>query len=405
MRLNPFAAQPKPVPSSREYLRVGIACPYSWEVPGGVQFHVRDLAQTLQQRGHYVSVIAPADEDSDLPDFVVPAGRAVPVPYNGSVARLAFGVLSATRVRRWLSEGRFDVLHVHEPACPSVSLLACWAATGPIVATFHTSNERSRTMAAAFPILSPTLEKVNARIAVSEQARATLAEHVGLDSVVIPNGVFVDQFASGQPNPAWQNPSGSIGFLGRYDEPRKGLAVFMQAMEQVVATHPGVSVLIAGRGEPEVALQGASPQLRQATRCLGVISEHDKISLLNSLDVYVAPNLGGESFGIILAEAMAAQAAVVASDLESFRDVLDGGRAGALFEVGNSAALAQTVGALLDDPAAGQALTQAGRARVARFDWGRVTDEVLAVYETVVAGAVQVSEDTSDGLLARWRSA
>jgi phosphatidylinositol alpha-mannosyltransferase len=404
IRLNPFAGRPDPAPSTRGRLRVGIACPYSWEVPGGVQFHVRDLALTLRQRGHEVSVIAPADEDSQLPDYVVPAGRAVPVPYNGSVARLAFGVLSATRVRRWLAEGRFDVLHVHEPACPSVSMLACWAASGPIVATFHTSNERSRTMAAAFPILSPTLEKVSARIAVSEQARATLAEHVGLDSVVIPNGVFVDQFAVGSPNPQWQNTLGSIGFLGRYDEPRKGLEVFLQAMEQVVATHPGISVLIAGRGDEQQALANVSPALRSVVRFLGQISDSDKISLFQSLDLYVAPNLGGESFGIILAEAMAAHAAVVASDLDSFRDVLDGGKAGALFPTGSSAGLAQQVVRLLDDPAARQELTRAADRRVARFDWGRVADEVLAVYETVVAGAPQVSEDVHSGRLARWRA-
>ena len=119
-------------------MKVGIVCPYSWDVPGGVQSHVRDLAEVLLARGHEVSVLAPADDDTPLPPYVVPAGRAVPVPYNGSVARLNFGPLSAARVRRWLREGEFDVLHIHEPATPSLSLLACWAAIGPIVATFHT---------------------------------------------------------------------------------------------------------------------------------------------------------------------------------------------------------------------------------------------------------------------------
>ena len=115
-------------------MTVGIVCPYSWDVPGGVQFHVRDLAQVLLGLGHQVSVLAPADDDTPLPAYVVPAGRAVPVPYNGSVARVNFGPLSAARVRRWLREGGFDVLHIHEPATPSLSLLACWAATGAIVA-------------------------------------------------------------------------------------------------------------------------------------------------------------------------------------------------------------------------------------------------------------------------------
>src|SRR6201996_1533209 len=118
-------------------MRIGIACPYSWDVPGGVQVHVKDLAEALIEMGHEVSVIAPADEDTPLPPYVVPAGKAIAIAYNGSGARVAFGPLTATRVRRWLRDGEFDVLHVHEPAVPSVSLLACWAASGPIVATVH----------------------------------------------------------------------------------------------------------------------------------------------------------------------------------------------------------------------------------------------------------------------------
>jgi phosphatidylinositol alpha-mannosyltransferase len=141
-------------------MRIGVVCPYAWDVPGGVQFHVRDLAEHLIGLGHEVSVLAPADDapprpggrggaPTPLPPYVTSAGRAVPVPYNGSVARLNFGFLSAARVRRWLHEGRFEVLHIHEPATPSLSLLACWAATGPIVATFHTSNPRSRASTSA----------------------------------------------------------------------------------------------------------------------------------------------------------------------------------------------------------------------------------------------------------------
>jgi phosphatidylinositol alpha-mannosyltransferase len=130
-------------------MRVGLVCPYTWDVPGGVQAHIHDLAATLIAFGHDVSVITPADEDTPLPPYAVSAGRAVPVPYNGSVARLAFGVLSHTRVRRWLREGAFDVVHVHEPAAPSLGLLATWASAAPIVSSFHTSMGRSRAMAAA----------------------------------------------------------------------------------------------------------------------------------------------------------------------------------------------------------------------------------------------------------------
>src|ERR1700689_701397 len=160
-------------------MKIGMVCPYSWDVPGGVQQHIRDLAEALIDEGHEVSVISPADDDTPLPPYVVGAGRAVPVPYNGSVARLSFGFLSASRVRRWVKEGGFDLLHVHEPSVPSLSLLACWVASGPIVATVHTAIPRSRVLVVTYPVLRTALEKISGRIAVSEAARTTLVEHIG----------------------------------------------------------------------------------------------------------------------------------------------------------------------------------------------------------------------------------
>ena len=145
---------------SEPLLRVGLVCPYSFDVPGGVQFHIRDLAEHLIDQGHHVSVLAPADDDTPLPPYVESAGRAVPLKYNGSVARISFGPVSSARVKRWLSDGDFDILHVHEPSSPSLSMLAMWAADGPIVATFHTSNPRSRAMIAAYSILQAALEKI-----------------------------------------------------------------------------------------------------------------------------------------------------------------------------------------------------------------------------------------------------
>ncbi len=185
-------------------MRIGMVSPYSFHVPGGVQFHIRDVAEHLLGQGHHVSVLAPSDDETPLPSYIASAGRAVPLPYNGSVARISFGPVASARVKRWLAENDFDVLHVHEPSSPSLSMLAMWAATGPIVATFHTSNPRSRAMQAAYPLLRPGFEKLSARIAVSEDARRTVVDHVGGDAVVIPNGVFVDRFATAQPRPEWQ---------------------------------------------------------------------------------------------------------------------------------------------------------------------------------------------------------
>ncbi|MER6051798.1 glycosyltransferase family 4 protein, partial [Streptomyces sp. NPDC001793] len=357
-------------------MKIGIVCPYAWDVPGGVQFHIRDLAEHLIRLGHDVSVLAPADDETPLPPYVVPAGRAVPVPYNGSVARLNFGFLSAARVRRWLQNGAFDVIHIHEPASPSLGLLACWAAQGPIVATFHTSNPRSRAMIAAYPILQPALEKISARIAVSEYARRTLVEHLGGDAVVIPNGVDVDFFARAEPEPAWQGRT--IGFIGRIDEPRKGLPVLMKALPAILAAVPDARLLVAGRGDQDEAVAGLPAELRSRVEFLGMVSDEDKARLLRSVDVYVAPNTGGESFGIILVEAMSAGAPVLASDLDAFAQVLDQGEAGELFTNENADALAATAIRLLNAPDRLAELGERGAKHVRRFDWSTVGADILA---------------------------
>lgn len=381
-------------------VKIGIVCPYSWDVPGGVQFHIRDLADHLIRLGHEVSVIAPADDDTPLPPFVVSAGRAVPVPYNGSVARLNFGFLAAARVRRWLHDGTFDVIHIHEPTAPSLGLLTCWAAQGPIVATFHTSNPRSRMMIAAYPILQPALEKISARIAVSEYARRTLVEHLGGDAVVIPNGVDVDFFARADVNPVWQG--GTIGFVGRIDEPRKGLPVLMKALPKILDAFPETRLLVAGRGDEKEAVESLPKEMRRSVEFLGMVSDEDKARLLRSVDLYVAPNTGGESFGIILVEALSAGAAVLASDLDAFAQVLDQGAAGELFANEDADALAEAAVRLLGDPDRRTRLRQRGSAHVRRFDWSTVGADILAVYETVTDGASSVATDERVGLRARF---
>ncbi|MFC8923372.1 glycosyltransferase family 4 protein [Cellulosimicrobium sp. NPDC057127] len=380
-------------------MRVGIVCPYSFDAPGGVQFHIRDLAESLMSLGHEVSVLAPADDDTPVPDYLTPVGGAIPVRYNGSVARVTFGPRSVGRVRRWLDAGRFDVLHLHEPVNPSLSMSALWIAQGPIVATFHSSLVRSRALQVAYPLVRQSLEKIDARIAVSEDARRTLVDHLGGDAVVIPNGVYVDTFASATPDPRWQGTpdAPTIAFLGRLDEPRKGLPVLTDAIPRVLEHLPGARFLVAGRGDDgrdqAVAALGAHAS---SVEFLGGVSDAEKASLLASVDLYVAPQTGGESFGIVLVEAMSAGACVVASDLGAFRRVLDGGDAGALFPVGDGQALATTVLEVLADGARTEAYRARAREFVRRFDWSTVTAEVLAVYDMVLAASeavIPVHED------------
>jgi phosphatidyl-myo-inositol alpha-mannosyltransferase len=374
-------------------MRVGLVCPYDWEVPGGVREHISGLAEALMDLGHDVSVIAPADDDAELPPYVVPAGRAVPVPYNGSVARLAFGFLSAGRVRRWLKDGDFDVLHVHEPAAPSLSLLACWVADGPIVATMHAAIPRSRALHAAQPILASALEKISGRIAVAEAARSTLVEHLGGDAVLIPNGLHVSRYEKAEPLQGFPGTGGTLGFLGRMDEARKGLDILLAAFNQMALERPGLRLLIAGRGDPDEVLDQVSGPLRDRVVLLGQVSDADRLRMLHSVDVFCAPNTGGESFGYVLVEAMASGAPIVASDLEAFRQVLRGGAAGELFPMGDPAGLAAAAGRLLDDPARRASLAAEASVAVKEFDWSVVARDVLRVYEAVspAAGRVAVS--------------
>jgi phosphatidylinositol alpha-mannosyltransferase len=362
-------------------MRIGIVCPYSIEVPGGVQRHVYDLAETLITFGHEVSVLAPADEDSDLPGYVVPAGRAVPVRYNGSVARLSFGPVSAARVRRWIVGNRFDVIHVHEPFTPSLSMLAVLSARDePIVATFHTAMTRSRAMSAVSGVLQLVLERITARIAVSPAARKVQVEHLGGGATEIPNGVSVARFASAAPLPGWPGPDGALGFVGRFTEPRKGFPVLAEAFAQLVGERPGLRVLVVGHGEPEEVLAALPAEVGERITFLGLVTEAEKARMLRSVSLYVAPNTGGESFGMILTEAMAAGAPVVASDLEAFRHVLDGGSAGVLFPVGDARALASVLAELLDDPARRAVLSDQASTVVAPYDWPAVARRVLEVY-------------------------
>jgi phosphatidylinositol alpha-mannosyltransferase len=376
----------------RRDVKIGIVCPYSWDIPGGVQAHVRDLAEALIAMGHAVSVLAPGDEDTPgLPDYVAVAGKTVAIPYNGSVARLQFGPMSAARVRRWLKDGDFDVVHVHEPAPPSLSLLTCMIADVPLVATFHAASNRSRFMAMFDTVLQTVLERLSGRIAVSQAARKMIVEHLGADAVVIPNGVAVSAYESALPLPGYpRDPAlgGTVGFIGRFDETRKGMDVLLRSLELVVPSRPGLQLIVAGRGD-EQKLRAELPRaLIGSTVMLGIVSEADKASLLRSVDVYVAPNTGGESFGIILLEAMAAGTPIVASDLDAFRRVLDDGRAGILFRNGDEVDLARALELVLGDANLRGQLSQASAAVVRPYDWRVVARQVERVYEIAVTAGV-----------------
>jgi phosphatidyl-myo-inositol alpha-mannosyltransferase len=370
-------------------MRIGMVCPYSFDVPGGVQSHVLQLAEVMIARGQDVSVLAPSSPHVKLPEYVVSAGRAVPIPYNGSVARLQFSPAVHGKVRRWLAEGDFDVLHLHEPNAPSLSMWALRVAEGPIVATFHTSTTKSLTLAVFQGVLRPWHEKIVGRIAVSDLARRWQMEALGSDAVEIPNGVDVAAFASAPVLDGYPRPGKTVLFLGRYDEPRKGMAVLIDALPALIEHFPGVQVLIVGRGD-EAELRSKAGGLAGHLRFLGQVDDAAKASALRSADVYCAPNTGGESFGIVLVEAMAAGTPVVASDLHAFRRVLRDGDAGRLVPVEDGAALAAGLVEVLESDQVAKRYVAAGADAVRRYDWSVVANQIMRVYETVAASGAKV---------------
>lgn len=371
-------------------MRIGMVCPYSFDVYGGVQSHVLQLAEVMRERGHYVSVLAPSSAHVKLPDYVVSGGRALPIPYNGSVARLRFGPATHRMVKRWLADGEFDVLHLHEPNAPSLSLLALMIADGPIVATFHTSTTKSLSLSVFQGVLRPWNEKIMGRIAVSDLARRWQIEALGSDAVQIPNGVNVASLAGAPLLSGYPRSGKTVLFLGRFDEPRKGMSVLLNALPTLVDRFGEIELLIVGRGDEE-DLREQAGELAGHLKFLGQVDDAQKASALRSADVYCAPNTGGESFGIVLVEAMAAGTAVVASDLDAFRRVLDGGRAGRLVPVEDPVALAEALIAVLADDTVRADYVAAAAEVVRQYDWQVVADDILLVYETVAGSGATVS--------------
>jgi phosphatidylinositol alpha-mannosyltransferase len=372
-------------------MKIGFVSPYAWDVPGGVQAHIKELALHYREQGHEISVLAPATDESSIEDdFVVAAGKPVAIPYNGAVARVLFGPVAASRVKQWIASGEFDVLHLHEPAIPSLSLLACYAAEGALVGTFHAAAPRQKVAFAIAPLLEPVIEKLRARIAVSDVARETLRIHLDTDAVVIPNGINSKLFKDATPNPRWHKGF-NIGFIGRFSEPRKGMDVLLQALPNIARVIPEFKVLIAGPGEGIEVLQKVNPALRNRFEFLGRIDDQEKAAFFKSLDIYVAPNTGGESFGIILAEAMAAAVPIVASDIPAFRDLLGEGEFGALFENENSDDLAKKVIALFHNPSLQERLKTAALQYSVRFDWSQVADEIMNVYLHAISKGEKVT--------------
>lgn len=353
-------------------MKVLLVCPYSWATPGGVGAHVANLAEALRTRGHEARIVAP--DAADAPG-VISVGRSIPIPYNGSIARLAFGPRVAMRIRVAIRRYRPDIIHVHEPFAPSVGLATLLATRRPVVGTFHASAPRSRAYRIASPALRPLYRRLAGRIAVSDEARRTVEEALGNAIRVIPNGVNCALFA-GAPE-----PSGSaVLFIGRF-EPRKGARVLIDAFPMLKERHPEASLILVGEGSLRRACEEAVPQaLREDVTFVGRVEPWELAQAMGQAAVVCVPSLGGESFGIVLLEGMAAGRPVVASNIPGYAAVLRDGVDGVLVPPGDVDSLAVALAGVLDEPERARAMGKAGRDRAARYDWPVVAGEIEAVY-------------------------
>ncbi len=359
-------------------MKVVLVCPYSWSVPGGVANHVQSLALHLRERGHEARVLAPADRPAR---DVISVGRTIAVPYNGSVARIAFGPRVAMRVRRALRIARADVVHVHEPMAPSAGLLAVIASTAPVVGTFHAAIGESRAYRVASPLLRPAWNKLAVRIAVSEEARKTAERAFGTGNFrIVSNGIELGRFADAGPVPA---AAKRVLFIGRL-EPRKGAAVLVRALARVRAAIPDAALTIVGEG-PERASLEKRAAVSGGVTFLGRL-EHDALAReIANATVVCAPSLGGESFGIVLLEAMASGRPVVASAIPGYAAVARDGVDGVLTPPGDDVALSDALTGLLRDAERLDQMGASGRERAARYAWDVVAAEVEQAYEEALA--------------------
>ena len=353
-------------------------CPYSLTVPGGVQIQVLGLARALRRKGHAVRVLAPCD--GPPPDAgVTPLGLSLPTAANGSIAPVAPDPSAQLRVIRAMRDEDFDVIHLHEPVAPGATTTALLTKPAPLLGTFHMAG-RSLSYELMPRVVRYLASKLDDRVAVSQDALRMAREGLGGgDYTLLFNGVEVSRYAEIAPHP----PTGpTILFVGRH-EPRKGLRVLLEAVGRL---GPDVRVWIAGEGPETSALQ-AHYAGDARLEWLGSISDDEKIARLKGADVFCAPSLHGESFGVVLLEGMAAGTPVVASDIPGYANVARRGLDAALFPAGDDVALGATLREVLRTPSRAAELVASGRERAAEYSMARLADLYVEHYERLVTTA------------------
>lgn len=364
-------------------MKVGMVCPYDWSHPGGVRTHIVGLSNALRRKGVEVEIMAPASSGEP---GIFALGRTLGIPYNGSVARLNFSFAARTRIAKRLAGGDLDLLHIHEPFAPSVSFLALMQTTLPAVATFHAHRDRSLAYALARPLLERFGGKVDHRIVVSEAARSLISRYLPSPraaETLLPNGVEVAMYRDADEDPEMAALKPFVLFVGRA-EPRKGLRPLVRAMELVRRSWDG-RLVIAGsnRKEAEEQAGGALPGWAEA---IGPVGQERLPGLYRSAEVFCAPSVGGESFGYILAEAMAAGTPVVASSLPGY--IQASGGAALFAPPGDVDGLSAKLLTVLTNGELAQELSDKGRARALELDWDVLVDVVVGIYRRALGRSI-----------------
>jgi phosphatidylinositol alpha-mannosyltransferase len=359
-------------------VRIALVCPYDWVAPGGVQVHVRELGERLRSRGHDVIAIAPSSARPPE-DWARPVGRPIRVRYGGTTAPIAPWPSTRRRVRTEIARFRPEVVHVHEPFAPSATLFAL-SAGPPVVATFHSGLDHAVLYDLASPVLRRVARRITARIAVSEHAASVARRRLGGNFEVVPNGIDVERFAGARPA-TLPGEGAKVLFVGRL-HPRKGFPVLVDAFERLSAVHPDLRLVVVGEGADAQAVERLAPPMRERVSMLGAIANEELPTIHAACDVFVAPNTGRESFGVVLVEAMAARLPVVASRIAGFVEVVRDGVDGLLVRPGDPGSLAEAIDRILRDPVLAKRFAAAGRAHADVFSWEAVVPRVEAVYET-----------------------
>jgi phosphatidylinositol alpha-mannosyltransferase len=370
-------------------VKIGIVTPNYYPYPGGVTEHVHHTYLELRRIGHEVRVVTTSfsgGESSSERD-TIRVGRAVAVPANGSMCPVAVAPRMVARLRAVFDREAFDLLHVHEPFMPMLSLAAIRAARVPVVGTFHASNESSFGYRLFRRALEPYAAKLAKRIAVSNAARETVGRHFEGTYEIVPNGVDVERFSSAEPIPDLEDGRLNILFVGRM-EPRKGAKYLLAALPAIRSALPDSRAIFVGGGPLSRYYRLHTPRsCRGYAGFEGVVSGDMLPRYFKSAAIYCSPATGGESFGIVLLEAMAAGAAIVASNIPGYRDVVSDGETGLLVPRMAPSAIADAVVRIGRDEPLRTALVERARRAVERYSWERVTREILAVYEAALSGA------------------